>query len=247
MAGGDYIKAKQAFNYALSVKPGEILPTQKIAEIDKEISQRNLELEEKRQKELAYQESMSQGDGLLARGNAGEAKDAYQMALSNKPNDKQAIDNIRKIDTQLAQQQREEAEKRSMEEAFSNLMAEANRLLNEGQYQAAKSKATQALALKANDTGAKDLVSRADKLLAGEQQAQAEQKQKEARYNALMTEANNYFNKADYVSAKKAYGDALAIDGTDDYPKKRINQIDDILNKLAEQKTPRQLLCRLPG
>lgn len=95
-----FANAKVAYNEALTYKPEEKYPKDKLAEIEKlEKDRANAQADKER--EAKYSQAIEKGDKLFAIKNYPQAKMSYQDALSYKPNEKYPKERIAQIEQLL--------------------------------------------------------------------------------------------------------------------------------------------------
>ncbi|MBN2635799.1 MAG: hypothetical protein JXR61_05975, partial [Prolixibacteraceae bacterium] len=136
----DYTNAKNAYNEAISVKPDERYPKDKIAEIDavtQQIAKANQE----------YQQSVAKADELLAQEDYQKAKAEYINAGSIKPEETYPDEMVAKVDGLIAEQERLAEEAAAAEAAqlaaiqaekdqnYNDAIARAEALFNEKAYE----------------------------------------------------------------------------------------------------------------
>ncbi|NMD01254.1 MAG: hypothetical protein GYA62_16250, partial [Bacteroidales bacterium] len=89
----DYKNAKTAYQNASNIKPTEIYPKTKIAEIDKLLAQ-----SQEQAKDEQYKAAVAKGDAALAKQSFDEAKTAYNQALTIKPTEQYPKTKLAEID-----------------------------------------------------------------------------------------------------------------------------------------------------
>ena len=205
--GKDYANAKNKYNEAIALKPNETYPKDQISKID------NL-LKQQAAKEDAYKTAIASADNLLNGKDYTNSKNAYNQALTLKPNESYPKEQIAKIDNLLK-------ELAGKEDAYNKAIASADNLLNGKDYANAKNTYNQALAIKPNESYPKEQISKIDNLLkdlAGKDEA----------YKTAIANADNLFNGKDYTNAKNKYNEAIALKPNEIYPKDQLKQIDKI-------------------
>lgn len=155
-----------------------------------------------------------------------KALSKYEEALEIKSDDtfaKDRRDETKQIIEDLANQSVADSEK---DKAFKILIIEADDLFDNGRYIDAKDKYEDALEIKQNDAYAikrvQESIERAkEKVNAGD----------EARYQKILTKADEYFDEENYNKAISLYERALGLRSYDKYPKDKIAEIKAILSK----------------
>ncbi len=116
-----YDEAKNAYNQALTIKPNEAYPKQKIAEIDKILADKAA----KEKLDNDYKAAIAKADAALAKQAYDEAKNAYNQALTIKPNEAYPKQKIAEIDKILA----DKAAKEKLDNDYKVAIAKADAAL----------------------------------------------------------------------------------------------------------------------
>ncbi|PKP17904.1 MAG: hypothetical protein CVU05_14660, partial [Bacteroidetes bacterium HGW-Bacteroidetes-21] len=233
-----WAEAKTGYNDALTYKPGEKYPTDKLAAI---AAQEKLEADAKA-KEDSYNAAIAKGDAAFNTQKYSEAKTAYNEALVIKTSEtypKQKISEIDKLLADAEAQKKAEADAKAKEEAYKAAVNKGDAAFNTKNYPEAKIAYNDALKLKANETYPKQKLSEIDKLLAdaeAQKKAEAEAKAKDDAYKAALAKGDAAFNTQKYPEAKTAYNEALTIKANEAYPKQKLSEIDKLLADIEAQK-----------
>ncbi len=219
-----YADAKSAYNEALTFKPNEQYPKDKLAEIEKILAN---ELSAK-QLEENYKAAIAKGDAALSSKDYNNAKSAYNEALGLKPNEKYPKDKLAEIDRLLAA----EMSAKELNDKYNAAIDKADAAFGKQDYSAAKDAYNEALGLKPAETYPKVKLAAIDKILAD----LAADKALTEKYNALIAKADNSFGSKKYADAKTTYNDALALKPNEKYPKDKIAEIDAIFAKQLGEK-----------
>ncbi|MGB1103747.1 MAG: hypothetical protein ACPG21_08970 [Crocinitomicaceae bacterium] len=214
-----YEEAKSKYNEALGIKSDEQEPKDKIAEIDRILA----DAEKAAEQEAKYNEFIQQGDAAKNRKEYTAALDQYRKALDVKPGDAAAQGKIDAVNELLAEEKRKKEE----QEKFDAFVADAERAFNAQDYDNAKLNYNNALEIKDNQ-GLRDKIAEIDALIA-KNQSEAET---QAKYDAAIKEADDFYAANDYEQAIAKYKAALSIKD-DAYPKGKISELE---QKLADQK-----------
>lgn len=129
-----YPRAKEFYEQALGLKPGESYPRSRIQEIDRILGVAQ-------QEEAAYQAVIREADQLFSQNQYIGAKDVYFRASRLRPNDPYPRNRIAEIDRILA-------ESFGSAQAYNNAIAEGDRFFNQKQYYASRNAYQQALAMR---------------------------------------------------------------------------------------------------
>lgn len=210
------------FEEAKTLKPDEAYPPKKIAEIKVKIEEekKNAADQEK------YDNYVAAADQLFESGKYKEAKDNYNLALGIKANAAYPISQIAKIDEKLKEQQAKE----ELSAKYEKLLAEAENLFNSKSYDEAKAKYKEASALKPAEKHPINQIATIDGIL----EKMAKEKAVEESYKAKLEAADALLNSKKYNEAKSAYQEAQKIKPGESYPTTKIEEIDQILLKEAE-------------
>ena len=231
-----YEKAKQSYQDALSYKPDDAFAKSRIQEIDNLIRQ-----EQARQTELAarkkqYDEIIAKADGLFTARNYTSAKAEYQRASQILPDQqypRQRMNEIARLES-LAEAQKQ----RELEAGYQKAINAANGYYAQKSYEEAKNSYQEALTYKPNDNFAKNRIASLESLINQEQARLAAEQAKQKQFDDIIARADNYFNSKNYSSARAEYQKASQINSSESYPKNKIAEIDDLVNRqqLAREK-----------
>jgi len=218
-----YEPAKKEYQHALTLKPAEQYPKDRINEIDAILAG----MEKQKSQEEQYQKLIASGDKLLADKSYESAKADYQKALQIKPAEQYPKDKIALIDAALG----DVAKMKALDDQYAASVAKADKLLASKSYEPAKTEYTTASGLKPAETYPKDKIAEIDKILADV----ANQKAADENYQSVIANADKLFAAKSYPEAKTEYGKASDLKPTEQYPKTKIAEIDKLLGALAEQ------------
>jgi tetratricopeptide (TPR) repeat protein len=230
----NYELAKQSFQLATEIKTEEKYPKDKLKEIDDLLADLAKSEAEQKAKDEKYQQLITEADNLLGSKDYENAKGKYNEALIVKSEEQYPKDKIIEIDGLLADLAKSEAEQKAKDEKYQQLITEADNLLGSKDYENAKGKYNEALAVKSEEQYPKDKLKEIEDILANLAKIDAEQKAKDEKYQQLITEADNLLGSKDYENAKGKYNEALTVKTEEKYPKEKIAEIDGILADLAK-------------
>lgn len=247
MLGKDYAAAKSGYNEALTVKPAELYPKARLAEIDKlaaELAKTNADKERlAKEKELndRYLAIVAKADKAMAGKDYTAAKAGYNEALGVKATEQYPKAKLLEIDKLLADMaSREIAEKDRLEkekvtnEKYLAAIAKADGAFKSKDYINSKNAYLEAAGFKPAEKYPKDKIQEIDGLLA------ASAKELEQKYKIALAKADAAYIAKDYLNAKSGYTEASTIKSTELYPKEQLVKIDQLLaeaNKERELKT----------
>jgi len=225
LASKSYPDARQEYTNAATLKPSETYPVQKIGEIDKILA----DVAKQKALDDEYKGIIADAEKLFAAKTLGQAKSAYQKALELNPAEelpRRRIVSIDSLSDVLAKQ-------KSLEEQYSGLIADADKLLQDKAYGQAKIQYNKALTLKPSETYPKTKLSEIERILAD----LAVVKAKDSTYAASISEGDRLLASKSYDQAKTEYQKAHNLKPDEAYPRGKIGEIDLILAEIAKQKS----------
>ncbi|QQS51373.1 MAG: tetratricopeptide repeat protein [Bacteroidota bacterium] len=235
MAQTDYLKAQEHYKAAMALKPNETLPRQKLAEAQKlEVQkQQKIQADQKAEIERKYNEAIASGNALFAQSKYNEASAAYEQALSFKPADPYAQQQIGKIKNLIVEAQ--QAQKAAVEKQYTQDMALGESKKLQKDYPGAITAFQQALLSKPNDTQALSKLAESEKLLAEQKKREKEDQEVRARYNQLVQEGDGMFQAKNYESSKVKYQEASQLYPAETYPRNQLATIENLLAGLSKE------------
>lgn len=233
------------WSQALEIKPENESLKQKIA-----AARREAELEDERlaielQNKKSYQILISAADSLFGVKKYTEAREKYVAATQLNSKETYPASKVREIDSILAALAKQEAEQQKQleatEAAYKKALAIADQSFTAKEYEKSIPQYRQASGIKPQEIYPKEMIAKAEQAIADlkKQKAQeAEQKRLEEerrnglknRYNDLIAQADEAFGKENYAMAKLRYTDADNLELGEEYPKKKIQEINTIIN-----------------
>ena len=208
-------EARSQFQKANDLKPGEAYPKQKIEEIALQL----LALKEA-ERNQQYKDALAVADGLLSEFNFPRAIESYTSAQKIKPEETYPAEKIAEINKLIS-------DKKSVDNAYEQAIAEADNLFETKNYEAAKTSYTSALNLNPGNPYPASQIEKADALLA--KMAQAEED-----YKRAITEADKFYKEEKLQNALEKYTEAGTLKPENQYPK---DQITSINTKLADKQS----------
>jgi len=206
------------FRKALELKPDESLPANKIAEIE-------TTLENTRIKNNNYNNAIASADKLFEEKKYSEALQKYKEAESIFPD----VDYPKYKITETSSIIEEIERQNELDEQYTLAITTADKLFNEKQYDQALLSFRDALQLKPDEQYPKDKISEIEGML----NDIATQQKIQDDYDAAITQADQLYNSQSWVEAKIKYQDAIVIKADEEYPRTRIQYIDEKLTEIA--------------
>ncbi len=221
LADEEYTAAQGAYKLALTLKPEETYPKTKLAEIEAHF--------EAQQKafEANYHHMVAKADSLFEARQYMPAKEQYEFALTIKPDDPYPQQKLKDIDKELAII----AEQEKKDKEYNDLIAEGDQLFNDGHYDLAVSKYKQAQAIRSADDYPGKRIEEIQQLLLNA----AKQKELDEKYGNQILLASRLFNEDKLEEAKKSYANALDLKPGELLPQQQIHKIDSIIDARARQ------------
>lgn len=246
LAAKTYDAAKTAYNEALAVKSNEQLPKDKLASIDKilaDLAAKDAAEKERQAKEKEinekYAAAVAKADKAFAAKSYDEAKTGYNEALGIKPAEAYPKTKIAEIDKAIADAAAKDAaekarlaKEKEIAEKYAAAISKGDAAFSSKDYANAKAAFNEATTLKASEQYPKDKIKEIDQLIAKEMSA----KQLEDKYNAAIAKGDKALSAKDYVTAKAGYSEALALKGSEQYPKDKLAEVDKALADAAAEK-----------
>jgi tetratricopeptide (TPR) repeat protein len=235
MDGKLYDDAIAKYTAALVEKPGDPTATTKLAEAKKLKTEKDLADAKAKESQAKYDALMKEADAAFASKNYTLAKTKYTEALVVKPGEAIPTAKIKEIDEILKKQQDEADAAKAKEEEYKKLMLDGQTALTAANYDEAIAKYTSALGVKPGDPTATTKLEEAKKLKADKEQADAKAKESQAKYDALIKQADEAFLAKNYEAAKAKYTEALTVKSGEAHPTARIKEIDALLKKQQDE------------
>jgi len=224
LAEKSYSSAKSSFQNALGLKPKEIYPKDKIAEIDATLAA----LASAKALDDQYAGKISSADKLLAAKSYDQAKAEYQTALKLKPSETYPTDKINEIARILD----DIAALKALEENYKVTIGKADQLLLSKSYELSKAEYEKALTIKPAEQYPKSKIAEIDLALA----AIARQKALDDEYAGYVANGDKYLNEKSFEQAKTEYQKAIALKASEQYPKTKLSETEKALAEIARLK-----------
>ncbi len=222
-------EAKKAFTNALTIKPEEVFPAQRIHFIDSLI-QRKIHLA---QIEKEYQTSIRQGKLLYAQKKYSDALIRFKKARELKPEDSYSGKMIHSIESTLAAIARAKA----LQEAYTESNAKADQLLKDNKYELAKAQYQHSLTLKPDESYPKKQIAAIEITLV------RLAKERDQRYAAVLSEADSLFKNHHYQKAVELYKEAASIKPGEPYPGEQLSACKTFIAQIVARQTQKYKLA----
>lgn len=238
--GARYDEAEAKYNEASNLKPEEKYPKDQLAAIAK----KREELAQKAEADRQAKELEEQYKGLLADGMKAGSEERWDDAIAKyteasglKPKEQYPKDQIAAMQKKKADAEKlaEEARKaKDLQEKYDAAIAAADGAFGKEDWDAAQTRYNEAAGLKPAEKYPKDQIA-----LIAQRKAEAEERRKQAelqaRYDAVVADADAAFGREEYAAAKSKYQEAAGLKPNERYPKDRIAEVDARLAEIAKR------------
>lgn len=223
---------------ALGIKPEEKVLKEKIAiakqEYEREMAQKAIEAQNAR----TYKLLVTSGDSLFALKKYGEAREKYVAALNVNSQEAYPSQKITEIDrtlAELAKAEKDATEKKALEEKYKHLIAEADLLFGQKNYDDAEPKYKEALALNFEKTYPETQIKAINDIRRQEAERLKQETALNARYDKIIASADQEFQNKTYETSIKYYQQALEVKPSENYPKEMIAKAEAEIVALKQQ------------
>jgi len=222
--GTDYSGAITDYNKAITLKGGEQYPKDQIVKAKSILDEQAAA----QAKEEQYKTLIASADAKFKGADYTASINDYQKAVSLKAEEQYPKDQITAAQIKLDELAAEQAK----DKQYSALIASADAKFKASDYSASISDYNKALGIKSGEQYPKDQITAAQAKL----DELAAEKEKEEQYNALVADADEKFQAAEYTAAISTYQSAIALKGTEQYPKDQVAKAQKKLTDLAKAK-----------
>ena len=212
----EYSSAKAEYQKAAGLKPDEAYPKTRISEIETLLSSLA-------ETDAAYSTAIAAADQAFAAENYASAKAEYQKATGLKPEETYPKTRISEIETLLASLADQAAVLAQKQDEYQTLIKTADFHFDAGSYEKSKAAYKQASAIFPQEVYPTQRITEIDAVLA------AAYEKVRQEYNAVIRDADRYFDQKIYDNAIQSYMAAAKILPTETYPNERIRQISKII------------------
>ncbi len=205
----EYNKAIELLERAIKLKERDERPKEMLANV-KNIMKADAE----------YKAFMDEGNALANSRNYEDAKAKYEQALSRKPTASEPVEKIAEMDRLIA----DLASNAQKDALYNEYMSKGNISQNAKSYEQALSEYQNALSVKPGDVNAQNKIDEVQQILDDLANTNAENLERQNKFNALLKEADEQFSFENYLPAKTKYEEALKVDPTSTYAKTQIDE-----------------------
>ena len=216
----NYAQAKQDYQAALNIKPGENYPTQRVSDISKIIADQEKQAADQKAADDAYKAAIAKADNLYNNKQYDQAIIAYNQASAYKPDEQYPFskkDEINKLKNS-----------RSWMPIIKRLLQKLIPISTRKIMNKLKQPIASALNYKTDDTYATSQIAKADNAISERLKKLADSKAKQDAYDKSIADGDKAYNAKDYATAKTNYQTAIAVFPEKTYAKQRIDAIDKI-------------------
>ena len=236
-----YEDARNAFKQALSAKPNDIIAQAKLNDIDRQITD-HAKQEEIQNREDVYKSYMARGKDAIGKELYDDAKDAFNNALTIKPNDTEAnkqLDKIKTIVNDLLNKEKQEQRKKELDDKYIAAINLADTAFSAGIYDVAKDQYKSALQIKAEEAYPLNKLKQIENILTSISVEKNKHKQdslNNLKYNDAIENADKALKNNDYKNAITSYQLALKLKPAEPYPQEKISEINITLKDIQDAK-----------
>lgn len=204
----NYTGAKEKYNQALVIKPGEVYPASQISKADQQMAIQ-------KEKDELYLKTVNEADRLFAEKNVNNALTEYNKAALLKPEEVYPKEQIAKLQTELENL-------RSAEEKYNNYIAEGDRLYDNRDLENSANAYNNALAIRPGEKYPSERIARIG-------QEMENQRIQRENYSTEIAKADQLFNNGKYEEARTTYTTAAGILPGENYPQEQLVKIEKII------------------
>jgi tetratricopeptide (TPR) repeat protein len=202
------------YRKALALKPSEKYPVEKIAEAEKEIASI-------KEKQLAYDKDVADGDKKLLAKEYENALTAFKNANLAKPSEEYPTTKITELEAVIAKQKTDNFN-------YADAIALADNFFKDQKYREAMEPYQRATTIKPSEKYPQDQIIAINKFL-------ADQKKIDDDYQKLLTDADTQLKAAKYNEAKAIFVTASTLKPIEKLPKDKIAEIEGILSEIKSK------------
>jgi tetratricopeptide (TPR) repeat protein len=231
-----YGPAKIAYEQALLVKPNDAVARARLNSLNGDIVKDSLDAVNQNKAAL-YTSYINAADKAFNAQSFGVANSGYDSALTVKPGDTYATNQIKEINSVLAEQQRqaqrdiEQQKNEALQKQYTDLINKADQEYNSEMYEEALQDYGKALEVNKNDQYSKNKINQIKSVVSAKKLKLKQDSANNVKYVTMIKKADDAFNLKDYTNAKSFYKNALTYRSDDEYSNNRIAEIEQILTE----------------
>jgi tetratricopeptide (TPR) repeat protein len=230
-----YEEARQTYAKAMTMKPSDPHPAQRIKTIDNAVAAEQASRQKSQEEE--YNAILVAANKALAQEQFAQARAHYEKALTLKPGDAAASNKLAEVD----RREEEAIQLKARDEQFKKAIATADALHQGKELAKAKEAYQMALSIKPGDSYAVSRINAIDNTLAAEQAARM--KSTEEGYKAAIGAAQTAITQKSYIQAKEFLHKALVIKPGDAFAMARSAEVDRLLEEQKMRKAQEEMLA----
>jgi len=229
----DYFQAITAYRQALLYNPGKKYPEDQIDLANKKIEEINRQAQQQEELNRLYRETIAGADNAFRISDYDEAENGYNKALKIKPGEQYPRDQL----TLIVQKREEEVRNR-----YNSLVSQADALLGREEYREARELYREAFNVLAGDEYARKKIGEIDAIIDALARAEQEHKERNRKYAEEVSLGDEAFHGKLYQEATGHYRNALTVKPDEEYPKRKIQEIDDLIKAEKADEEYRRLI-----
>ncbi len=224
------------YKVALEIKPSEKYPKQQLKKIERFL-QEELKRKSAQEKEDSYTNFIAQGDKNYEEKNWDKALANYEGALQIKPKEKYPQNRIDAINKALKDAKNAE----DLQKRYDALLQKASDLLQKAEFSSAIMQYEKAQNLKPEETYPQTQITKIKAQISAKELAEVEAKKKAKQanlrnaYDIEIANADKNLQNKRYAFARAAYRKALSVIPDEEYPKKKLQEIEQLLAQKSEK------------
>ena len=225
--------AISSYNEALTLKPDEDYPKNKLNEIEAKLKE--IEDLKKQQAEIKrqYDELIIKADGLYYSEKWEDAKTVYNEAKDLKSDEVYPKQKIEEINTKLNRIAQEAAAKK---QRYDDMIASADNSFNNSRWVEAEREYNNALLIYPDEEYPKNKLNEIKAKIEEENQQKAEEDKKQQEFDGYISEGDKQFSMLEYEKAKEEYEKAKALYPDNNVVKQKLLKVESKLKELASLK-----------
>jgi tetratricopeptide (TPR) repeat protein len=222
-SGEQFLAALDGYKAASKIFPNEQFPKDRIAEINDLLGLMMIAAELDKALAERFDLLIKEADQLMMQKNYSDARNSYNRALSIKPNDNYANQQVNLINDLL--------KKQIADEQYNIIIAQADNSFKQLLYNEASKSYQEALSVKPNESYPKTKLQEINEILASE----AKNAEKMESYKQAMQQGEIMFQKQFYEKALASYENALSLKAGDELATRKVDEVKGIMNRLADK------------